>query len=84
MTPRLFDALRKRLERKMQREEFLTGTIAAQVANFSMAKLKQPFRPDDFIFTNPLRREDAKPQTAFSMLAAFDTAARLSSRKSQG
>ena len=82
MTPRLFDALRKRIERRHQREEVLVGILASTIGNFSMGAPKTPFKPEDFVFTNPPRPIDQAPkqQSTKSMLAIFDRCVRVESQ----
>ena len=55
MTPRMFDAIRKRHTRQMVREERLVGIIASHIVNWSLGAPKKPRDAEDYVFTERVR-----------------------------
>lgn len=55
-TPRMFDALLKRYERKKEDREFLFGQLASVYVNYSACAPKNAKSPADFMPSEMLRR----------------------------
>jgi hypothetical protein len=62
LTPRIFAEYRKRKERLIEDQEFLSAQIAAAVMNFSMTRPKKPVRPIE-LMPSMMRREAGRKET---------------------
>ena len=70
MTPRMLQALRKRMLKNLQREELLVGILASTSANFSFCRPDRPLSPESFML-HPFPPEPPKPVTGEDIMAAF-------------
>lgn len=49
LTPRQYDALVKRLERKREHDEFMLAQLTSSVINFSMCRPRESVKPQDLM-----------------------------------
>ena len=62
MTPRYFDALRKRHQRRVQDGEYMLAQLTAAVINFSICRPKTPAAVSDLMPSWPAKKAAKKPK----------------------
>lgn len=72
LLPRTFAAMRKRRDLEHQRQELLVGILAANVANYSTWKLKEPATPADFM-PSRIGREETDEETMIRLMRSMSS-----------